>query len=121
MGEADPAGERANRRIAHAMVTVRRGVIAVTEKRIHGGWAAFLCRKRYIDDRLADAVAKGIDAVVILGAGHDTRVSPAGTDRYTGLRGRSAQQYRTEGSGAAARVWTSSTPCDAVAHGFRDR
>ena len=30
-------------------------------------------RKRYIDDRLIDAAAKGIDAVVILGAGYDTR------------------------------------------------
>jgi methyltransferase (TIGR00027 family) len=53
---------------------VRRGFIAVTEKRIRGGWAAFVCRKRYIDDRLADAVANGIDVVVILGAGYDTRV-----------------------------------------------
>ena len=30
-------------------------------------------RKRYIDDQLVSAVAKGIDAVVILGAGYDTR------------------------------------------------
>jgi methyltransferase (TIGR00027 family) len=46
---------------------------AVTERRIDGGWANFLCRKRYVDDQLVSAVAKGIDAVVILGAGYDTR------------------------------------------------
>jgi methyltransferase (TIGR00027 family) len=51
----------------------RRGFIAVTEKRIRGGWANFLSRKRYVDDQLVNAVAKGIDAVVILGAGYDTR------------------------------------------------
>jgi methyltransferase (TIGR00027 family) len=52
---------------------VRRSLIAVTEKKIRGGWASFLCRKRYIDDQLVDAVPKGVDAVVILGAGYDTR------------------------------------------------
>jgi methyltransferase (TIGR00027 family) len=51
----------------------RRAFKAVTEKRIPGGWANFLARKRYVDDRLVDAVTKGIDAVVILGAGYDTR------------------------------------------------
>ncbi|PND56160.1 SAM-dependent methyltransferase [Mycobacterium sp. ENV421] len=52
---------------------VRRVLHAATDKRIDGGWANFLCRKRYIDDRLDAAVAKGVDAVVILGAGYDTR------------------------------------------------
>jgi len=51
----------------------RRALIAATEKKFDGGWASFLCRKRYIDDQLVDAVAKGIDAVVILGTGYDTR------------------------------------------------
>ena len=51
----------------------RRTLISVTEKKLRGGWASFLCRKRYIDDQLVDAIAKGIDAVVILGAGYDTR------------------------------------------------
>jgi methyltransferase (TIGR00027 family) len=51
----------------------RRAFIAVTERRIPGGWASFLCRKRYVDDQLVNAVVKGIDAVVILGAGYDTR------------------------------------------------
>jgi methyltransferase (TIGR00027 family) len=51
----------------------RRALIATTEKKLRGGWASFLCRKRYIDDQLVNAVVKGIDAVVILGAGYDTR------------------------------------------------
>jgi methyltransferase (TIGR00027 family) len=51
----------------------RRMLIAATEKKLRGGWASFLCRKRYIDDQLVNTVAKGIDAVVILGAGSDTR------------------------------------------------
>ena len=63
-------------RIAAALTRispVRRALIAMTEKQFRGGWASFSCRKRYIDDQLVSAVAKGIDAVVILGAGYDTR------------------------------------------------
>jgi methyltransferase (TIGR00027 family) len=52
---------------------VRRALISATEKRLRGGWAGFLCRKRYIDDQLVNAAAKGVEAVVILGAGYDTR------------------------------------------------
>ncbi len=52
---------------------VRRALIAATEKKMQGGWASFLCRKRYIDDQVVNAVPKGVDAVVILGAGYDTR------------------------------------------------
>jgi methyltransferase (TIGR00027 family) len=55
------------------LTAVRRSLIAVTEKQFRSGWASFLCRKRYIDDQLVNAVPKGIDAVVILGAGYDTR------------------------------------------------
>jgi methyltransferase (TIGR00027 family) len=32
-----------------------------------------LCRKRYIDDKLVEAIERGINAVVILGSGLDTR------------------------------------------------
>jgi methyltransferase (TIGR00027 family) len=53
--------------------TVRTALKSVTDRKIRGGWASFLCRKRYIDDQLRTAVAKGVDAVVILGAGYDTR------------------------------------------------
>lgn len=52
---------------------VRRLLISATEKQAHGLWASMLCRKRYIDDQLVEAVESGIDAVVILGAGFDTR------------------------------------------------
>jgi methyltransferase (TIGR00027 family) len=52
---------------------VRRALIAATEKKMRGGWASFLCRKRYIDDQLVNSIPKGVDAVVILGAGYDTR------------------------------------------------
>lgn len=52
---------------------VRTALKSVTDRKIHGGWASFLCRKRYIDDQLRTTIAKGVDAVVILGAGYDTR------------------------------------------------
>ena len=52
---------------------VRRALRSATDKQFAGGWASFLCRKRYIDDQLRAAVAKGVEAVVILGAGYDTR------------------------------------------------
>jgi methyltransferase (TIGR00027 family) len=51
----------------------RRSTVKATEKKLPGLWASMLCRKRYIDDMLRDAVQDGIDAVVILGAGFDTR------------------------------------------------
>jgi methyltransferase (TIGR00027 family) len=51
----------------------RRSTIKATEKKLPGLWASMLCRKRYIDDKLHDAVQEGIDAVVMLGAGFDTR------------------------------------------------
>jgi methyltransferase (TIGR00027 family) len=45
----------------------------LAERGGRGIWGAVLCRKRYIDDRLLEAVSAGIQAVVILGAGLDTR------------------------------------------------
>ncbi|OBK06210.1 methyltransferase [Mycolicibacterium conceptionense] len=52
---------------------IRRSMIAATEKSVPGGWASLLCRKRYIDDAVREAVGRGLDAVVIIGAGYDTR------------------------------------------------
>jgi methyltransferase (TIGR00027 family) len=52
---------------------LRRAMVSATEKKMPGLWASMLCRKRYLDDRLLEAVAGGLDAVVILGAGFDTR------------------------------------------------
>ena len=48
-------------------------MVSAMEKKMPGMWASFLCRKRYIDDRLVESAAAGIEAVVILGAGLDTR------------------------------------------------
>lgn len=51
---------------------VRRAVIAAVERSGPGLWASIACRKRYIDEHLSDPVHDN-DAVVILGAGLDTR------------------------------------------------
>jgi methyltransferase (TIGR00027 family) len=51
---------------------MRNLLIGVTEKTAHGIWGSMLCRKRFIDDRLCKSAAE-IEAVVILGAGLDTR------------------------------------------------
>ncbi|MDT5105103.1 MAG: hypothetical protein QOI25_2616 [Mycobacterium sp.] len=51
---------------------VRRLVIAASERSGPGLWVNLSCRKSYIDDNLAESLP-GVDAVVILGAGLDTR------------------------------------------------
>ncbi|ATY13443.1 SAM-dependent methyltransferase [Amycolatopsis sp. AA4] len=52
---------------------IRRALTSATEKKMPGLWASMLCRKRFVDDALHAALDGGIDAVVILGAGFDTR------------------------------------------------
>jgi methyltransferase (TIGR00027 family) len=66
-----PAGQRA---IVRAMrrPLLRRLTIAAGERTVPGSWALIACRKRYIDDKLDEALGN-IDAVVVLGAGMDTR------------------------------------------------
>jgi methyltransferase (TIGR00027 family) len=51
---------------------VRRAVIAASERSGPGLWANLSCRKSYIDDNLAESLPD-VGAVVILGAGLDTR------------------------------------------------
>ncbi|HEX2285893.1 MAG TPA: SAM-dependent methyltransferase [Mycobacterium sp.] len=51
---------------------LRRLMIGATERSGPGLWANLACRKRYIDEKLDEALAD-LDAVVILGAGLDTR------------------------------------------------
>ncbi|OBH26674.1 methyltransferase [Mycobacterium sp. E342] len=51
---------------------LRRLMIRASEWSGRGLWANLACRKRFIGDKLAEAL-DGIDAVVILGAGLDTR------------------------------------------------
>ena len=66
-----PAGQRA---VVHAMrwPLLRRLTVSAGERTISGAWSIIVCRKRFIDDKLAEALS-GIDAVVILGSGLDTR------------------------------------------------
>jgi methyltransferase (TIGR00027 family) len=61
---------------------VRDLLVRVTERSAPGLWGSMLCRKRYADDAVTDALAAGIEQIVFLGAGLDTRayrlVAPAG-------------------------------------------
>jgi len=51
---------------------LRDWIIGLSEKRNPGIWGGLLCRKRYIDEKIVECRA-GIEAVVNLGAGFDTR------------------------------------------------
>jgi methyltransferase (TIGR00027 family) len=66
-----PAGLRALVRATRSRM-LRNGLIATSERVGPGTWVLMACRKRFIDDQLTDSV-KDVDAVVILGAGLDTR------------------------------------------------
>lgn len=66
-----PAGRRAMVR-AMRWPLLRRLTISAGERAVPGSWAMIACRKRYIDDKLREALGN-IDSVVILGAGLDTR------------------------------------------------
>lgn len=54
--------------------TLRRAVVAASDRAGPGLWASIACRKRFIDERLSDPL-NDTDAVVVLGAGLDTRAS----------------------------------------------
>ena len=66
-----PAGQRALVR-AMRWPLLRRLTISAGERAVPGSWSLIACRKRYIDDKLDEALGN-IDAVVVLGAGLDTR------------------------------------------------
>ncbi|MBX7432702.1 SAM-dependent methyltransferase [Mycobacterium sp. Y57] len=51
---------------------IRRAVSAASQRSGPGLWAGIACRKHYIDERLSDPLNE-VDAVVVLGAGLDTR------------------------------------------------
>jgi O-methyltransferase involved in polyketide biosynthesis len=59
---------------------VRRWLMSLTDREAPGLWNAIACRKRYLDDRMAEAITDGIEAVVLLGAAEYTTryVQPAG-------------------------------------------
>ena len=48
-------------------------MVSWMERKIPGMWSGFLVRKRYIDDKVVEAVGGQLKAVVNLGAGFDTR------------------------------------------------
>lgn len=52
---------------------VRDWMVRATEKGTPGIWAMVMCRKRYIDDKAAEAADGQAETVVNLGAGFDTR------------------------------------------------
>lgn len=52
---------------------LRHAMMAMVEVRGPGALGNLFCRTRYIDDALRNALAKGVDQVVILGAGFDLR------------------------------------------------
>jgi len=51
----------------------RDRMVAFCERRTPGLWGGLLCRKRYLDDRLAEAAGGQVETVVNLGAGMDTQ------------------------------------------------
>jgi methyltransferase (TIGR00027 family) len=66
-----PAGQRAMVR-AMRWPLLRRLTTSAGERAVPGSWSLIACRKRYIDDKLDEAI-ENIDSVVVLGAGMDTR------------------------------------------------
>ena len=52
---------------------LRNAVLSLRERRMPGSLGALLCRVRYIDDVLRQSLEEGLDQLVILGAGFDSR------------------------------------------------
>ena len=67
-----PLGWRVFLRLAY-LPGLRSAVLSLRERRMPGTLGAILCRTRYIDDVLKRSLEEGIDQLVILGAGFDTR------------------------------------------------
>ncbi len=65
---------------------VHRLLVQATDSKAHGLWASMLCRKRYADDKVREALHDGITQFVFLGAGLDTRayrlVAPTGARSF---------------------------------------
>ncbi|MGD8998320.1 MAG: SAM-dependent methyltransferase [Anaerolineae bacterium] len=67
-----PLGWRVFLRLAY-LPGLRGALLSLRERRMPGSLGAILCRTRYIDDVLRRSLEEGIDQLVILGAGFDTR------------------------------------------------
>lgn len=52
---------------------LRSLVLALRERRMPGSLGSILCRTRYIDDVVQRSLQAGLDQLVILGAGFDSR------------------------------------------------
>jgi methyltransferase (TIGR00027 family) len=65
-----PPSQRAVVR-AMAWSPLRRLTVSAGDRAVTGAWALIACRKRFIDEKLTDALSE-IDSVVVLGAGMDT-------------------------------------------------
>jgi methyltransferase (TIGR00027 family) len=65
---------------------VRDWLTRASERNAPGIWGAIACRKRYIDEQVVRALEGGIECVVLLGSGLDTRahrlVAPAGASAF---------------------------------------
>jgi methyltransferase (TIGR00027 family) len=78
----------AARRVIHACRwrPARQLLLRLAEQQAPGIRGATLCRKRYADDRLVEAIADGLPQLVVLGAGFDTRpyrlAAPAGMGSF---------------------------------------
>ncbi len=55
------------------LAPVRNLLVKLADRKSAGVWMEVLCRKRFIDDRLREALEDGVEAVLNLGAGLDTR------------------------------------------------
>lgn len=71
----DPFGRRFLPPLYRALLLpgLRQALVALTEQRLSGMVGMLLCRSRFIDDALRDALDAGCRQVVNLGAGFDTR------------------------------------------------
>jgi methyltransferase (TIGR00027 family) len=67
-----PFGWRVILRLAY-LPGLRGLVLSLRERRMPGSLGGILCRTRYIDDVLKRSLAGGLDQLVILGAGFDSR------------------------------------------------
>ena len=67
-----PFGARASLWLKLRLMSVE-SMVRWMEKRIPGMWSGFLTRKRYIDEKVVEGVESGIESLVNLGAGFDTR------------------------------------------------
>jgi methyltransferase (TIGR00027 family) len=80
-------------------------VIRKSEQKVPGLWGGIMSRKRFIDDRVTEGTGDGIEAVVNLGAGFDTRayrlltgVATWEVDLEETIRAKSASLERLLGS-----------------------